>query len=534
MKRKRIFLAVPVILLASLILTGIVISLNVKSKVKELFKMNKSLQEEGYYMADFEFKMVGFAYYLDKGNYSRSLKLLNSYYKKLSFREGLIRTPRFKNNQEEIDFYLNLQNPKTGAFIDTLAPFCTYWSVSENIINHMEALEDSTTAPLKLKYPLKFLDEINTPEKLTSYLNDISYIGGLASRFPQTTFHFARDILSEAIPGNTLERTNLYRFSPEWKHAMLNWMYNFQDTTTGLWGPKNKKTYRITKPDLHNTALIIKWFMDSEGNNRYNEFPLKYQDRLFRSAMEQLSESYPDEEDLDEIHEWNLRQGTGIKMLLRYLWNDVSEENKRNAERIILRYIDLCFEKYYVRNEGAFSYYPNAKHASCDGDINIFHNIGAFSYIKQKKLWGDPSENAKNMGAVIRKELTDSDLDTLVNIPCVNSLRIYSGRPDFEHLTESVWAVYYPKDTLVLDVMELVPNIVRWTEKASLSMGNWTSMAEIKKEYSKLSIKKPLVYKNNLPSDAVNQKFKTADELYVIGFDKLQIPRIMVCFKSPI
>ena len=35
--------------------------------------MNKTLQEEGYYMADFEFKMLGFAYYLDKGFYFTAL-----------------------------------------------------------------------------------------------------------------------------------------------------------------------------------------------------------------------------------------------------------------------------------------------------------------------------------------------------------------------------------------------------------------------------------------------------------------------------
>jgi len=33
-----------------------------KMQMKELFHMNKKLQEEGYYMAEFEFKMLGIAY----------------------------------------------------------------------------------------------------------------------------------------------------------------------------------------------------------------------------------------------------------------------------------------------------------------------------------------------------------------------------------------------------------------------------------------------------------------------------------------
>ena len=119
----------------------------------------------------------------------------------------------------------------------------------------------------------------------------------------------------------------------------------------------------------------------------------------------------------------------------------------------------------------------------------------------------------------------------MVNFSGINSLRMYFNKPDYEHLTDSVWAVFYPKDTLVLDVMEMVPNIVRWTETSSLSMGNWSSMAEIKTEYSKLNIKRPLIFKNKLPFDEVNRKFKEAAELYVVGFDKLQVPRSKIKFE---
>jgi hypothetical protein len=309
-------------------------------------------------------------------------------------------------------------------------------------------------------------------------------------------------------------------------------MYDFQDTTTGMWGPKNRRTHKLTKFDLNNTASILNEFRDNDGNDIHKEFPLKYQDKLFKSAIEQLSEPFPDEDDLDEIHEWNLRQTKGIKMLLRYLWKDASDKNKKNAERIILRQINICFEKYYVRNEGAFSYYPYAKHASGDGSTNlIFRHVGAFSYDKQKKLWGDPAENARNIGVIVKNKIEPSDLNSVESFPDINSMRFYAGKPDFEHLSDSVWAVFYPKDTLVLDIMELVPNIVQWTETSSLSMGNWTSMADIKNEYSKLNIKKPLIYKQKLPFDDVNKRFIEASEIYVVGFDKLQVPRRIIKFK---
>ena len=431
MTRKKILVTTTILFLVFTILAGIGISIRVKTQVKELFKLNKELQEEGYYMAEFEFRMLGFGYYLDKGRYRKSLGMLSDYHDKLKNREGLIKVPDFKNNQDEIDFFLNLQNPKTGAFIDETAPFCVYYEVSKNIIDHIVSLTDSTTTPLKLKYPITFLDSINTPEKLTAHLDDISYVGWLASQFPQTSFHFARNILGATRSDNTFEAFNLYRFTPEWKHTMLKWMYDFQDTTSGMWGPKNKRTNKLRKFDLNNTASVLKNFRDKQGDDLHKEFPLKYQDKLFKSAIKELSEPFPDEDDLPEIHEWNLRQSKGIYMLLRYLWKDASEENKKKTERIILRNINIRFEKYYVQEDGAFSNYPNAKHASIDGQGGIFFNIGAFSYKKQKKLWGDPAENAKDMGEVILNELKTSDLDSIVNIPGINSLRVYTDKPNW-------------------------------------------------------------------------------------------------------
>ena len=530
MKQKRIQLAVIVFCLLA-ILTGTMIFLQVKTQVKDLFKMNKALQEDGYYMADFEFKLLGFEYYLDKGHPVKAMRMLSDYHRKLKNRDNLLKIPDFKNSQEEIDFYLNLQNPETGAFIDDSAPFCVYWEVSNNILNHLEALTQAAEIPLKLKYPLSFLDEINTPEKLTAHLDDISYVGWLASRFPQTTFHFARNLLGQAMPGSILERTGLYRFSPEWKPAMLKWMYSFQDHATGMWGPKNKRTNKLLKLDLNNTASILKSYRDCDGNDIHRQFPLKYREKLFKSAIQQLSQPFPNDDDLDEIHEWNLQQAKGIAMLLRHLWKDASDKNKRETKQIIARHIDICFDKYYVKKDGAFSYYPNAAHASCDGISNlIFKHIGAFSYERQKKLWGDPSLNATDLGQVVITELNPSDLDSLVNIPDVNSIRIYIDEPDFKTLTLGVWAVFYPKATPVLDLMELVPRIVHWTQTSSLSTGNWSSMEKIKRTYSALNIEKTLILKSNYPLKEIDKKLKECAALYFVGFDKLQIPRCKIKF----
>ncbi|MBD3276170.1 MAG: hypothetical protein GF372_12715, partial [Candidatus Marinimicrobia bacterium] len=86
-----------------------------KTKVKELFLLNRELQQEGYYMADFEFRMLGFSYLLDTGHYFEAFRSLSNYHDKLQRRDGLKKIPQFANTQDEIDFFLDLQNPHTGA-----------------------------------------------------------------------------------------------------------------------------------------------------------------------------------------------------------------------------------------------------------------------------------------------------------------------------------------------------------------------------------------------------------------------------------
>lgn len=517
-----------IILLSSIgviIISGLAIKNQTQTQVKALFKMNKSLQEEGYYMADFEFRMMNVLYNLDKGNFMKALSMISNYHTKLSKKEGLKKLPEFKSNQEEIDFYLNQQNPQTGAFIDADAPLFSYWPPTENVLNHIEDLQDSSTRPLKLIYPLSFLNEINTPEKLEIHLNDLAYVGWLAPKFPMTSFVFVRELMSCTSEDNVLVRNDLYRFSPEWKSAFLNWMYDFQDAETGMWGPKNRNSQKLALKDLDNTASLLKQFRDRNGNNLYPEFPLRYTDELFQTTLDILQKPFPDDDDLSNIHAWNLKTSKGMNMLLRYLWKDAKPVNKRKAQDIFAELITVQFEKFYVKNAGAFSYYPNAKHASCDGMTNFFlDDIGALSYGRQKKYWGEPVNNAEDLG-----ELPISNafkmLDTLKDI---NSIRIYSTSPNFTNLTDSVWGIVYPSPTVVLDVMEVVPNIVAWTETSTLSMGNWTSMADIKNRFAKISFDKPLIFHEKIPVGAIENKLIATPEIYFVGFDVLQIPRFVM------
>ena len=151
--------------------------------VPEMFSLNNKLGSEGYYVSEFEWKMLGNAYYLDKGQYITAFSKLENMHKQYLSKQSLIKIPKFRDKKEELDFFLNLQNPRTGAFMDDTYPYFTYLAPTLNMIEELEVLSKEVGQPLKLKYPLKFLDQINSPESLDRYLDDLSSIGKLASKF---------------------------------------------------------------------------------------------------------------------------------------------------------------------------------------------------------------------------------------------------------------------------------------------------------------------------------------------------------------
>ena len=117
------------------------------SLIPDLFRLNKQCQEEGYHMAEFEFKMLGFAYELDKGQYAKAISGLRRLHRRLSSRQGLIKVPEFADKGQELEFYLALQNPRTGAFMDDSCPYCTYDGPTQNVLLHLEGLHKRPGSP---------------------------------------------------------------------------------------------------------------------------------------------------------------------------------------------------------------------------------------------------------------------------------------------------------------------------------------------------------------------------------------------------
>lgn len=531
MRKGKIIIVISVFAVMFIMGAGLYVYRSIAS-VSEMFRLNGELQTQGYYMGEFEFKMLGISYYLDNGHYYTALRRINQLHNQLKTKQGLIKVPKFNSKEEELQFYLNLQNSNTGAFMDESYPYCTYTGPTGNVLLHLDALAESLGQPLKLKKPLKYLDAINTPQKLMAYLDEVSTIGWIAAKFPQTSFHFARDILSLYHEDGIVEKHGLYDVSPEIKQTLLQWFYEKQDAETGLWGPMSKNG-KLMKKDLSNSISILKAFVDKEGKDIHDSLKLRYKDELAKTILEESFRPVPEDDEVEEWHEWNLQISKSISALTRYLWNDISEENKEKAKDLIERFITIKFEKFYIPEEGAFSYYPHGEQATLDGSTEffIFQKIGALSGEKQKQLWGEPKDNIVDLGIHKTSDLKKSDFELMASSKAVNSLRFYNTTPDYGYLTSGVFAVFYPKKPLVLDIMDLTPKIKHWINITDQTMGNWVSKEEIIRELESIKLEEVPVYVNDIPIESTRKILENNKKLVVIGFDVLQVPRYKIVYE---
>lgn len=529
MKRRTFIAAISAVAAVLIIGSGLFVYRSMAS-ISEMFKLNGVLQAEGYYMGEFEFKMLGCAYYLDKGHYITALSRLNELHKQLVTREGLVKVPEFAGKKEEMEFYLNLQNPETGAFMDSSYPTYLYLEPTLNVVENLALLAGETGQPLHLKYPLKFLDEINTPDRLKALLDDLSTVGWLGSKLPKTNYMMASCYHNY----DDLEQSGLYAFSPEWKQALLEWFYANQDSKTGYWGPRLRGSGELlNEGDLSPTYKLVKMFVDEQGNNLYHDFPLRYKDEMLATTLRKLSKPMPEDANLAEIHEWQLTRYHGLKLLTWYLWNGVAPENKRMARVFMEDIVKNKFEKFYLEDEGAFAYYPGANEATLDGTgdaVSLLDIVGSLSSDRQKSLWGTLDPGIVDLGSCEVSELRESDLAILLNTPDINSLRFYRADPGSGDFTAGVVFISYPQETRVPDIMDLLPKLKLWINTTPQSMGNWTSKESIRQELEAVQTEHVAVFKGKLPLTQLNEALANNGELTAIGFDVLQVPRCKISF----
>lgn len=491
------------------------------ASIPTMFRLNKQLQSEGYYSAEFEFRMLGLGYWLDHGEFEKSMSAMSLLKERMESRKGFIKIPAFTSKQQELEFYANLQNAKTGAFMDDSYPYCTFEGPTGNVLEHMEELSKALGKPLQLKYPLRFLDQIANPQDLIRYLDDLSHLGWIGQKLPESSFHMVRDLVSYTRDNNIVERNHLYQFSPEWKKTLLLWLVENQDSISGFWGPRDRSSGKLIKLDLHNTGSIVKGFVDRTGNDFYAKFPLRYRSQMFRTTLQVMKDQEPDLDDEDEWHGYTLRRSKGIMLLTRYLWAGASANEKQQATLVFKQYIRYLFEKYWVKEEGAFRYYP-LDGASLDGTgtaEGALSNLGYFPSTKRERMWKGYEQRMIKYSNV---------QEFLGNTKEINSIRVYKGDPKMDSLEQGVLGLIYLDSNAIPDVVEVIPQMQQWAARSSLSMGNWVSRHSVIKDLSLYNVKTPSFISHEFSKIILNELLQKHGSLVLVGFDEFQVPRILV------
>jgi len=192
------------------------------------------------------------------------------------------------------------------------------------------------------------------------------------------------------------------------------------------------------------------------------------------------------------------------------------------------------FENFYLKNEGAFCYYPGSKEATLEGtndSVSLLDLTGALSSERQHRLWGTPDQNMTDLGIFDISDLKPSDLAIFNNLPDLNSLRFYRIDPGSDNFSVNVICLNYPQQTQVLDIMDLTPKLRNWLNTTSQTMGNWTSKEAIAQELEAMTIEPVPVLKEELLLNQLNKTLRDNGELVIIGFDVLQIPRYKIILR---
>lgn len=500
---------------------GIAVRATVKS-VPRLFQRNAELKAQGYYMGEFEFKMVAAQYHLNEGRYWKALRTLRRIGEQMKTTRGLARMPGSAAAAEMTDFLLARQDPATGAFMDPGYPYFTYIAPTLNVVEALDGMARRTGRPLQLKYPLRFLEEIRTPERLTAYLDSLLYIGESWARFPGPGPYGPG--VSEVAAYEILERAGVYRFSDEWKDALRRWFYETQDPATGFWGGRIGRPGKWRqKRDINSTKHVLKnLVLDEQGRNRSAKYPLRHADALARGILESLDAPIPD--DAASQHDWSLCQAQGTQMLVRQLWPHLPEASREQV-RAAMR-TGLARRYRLFRADGGFALYTAAKTGDVDGTVTALGHLRATGSLpgtwERERLWGKALAAAPEPA---RQKVKRWENATLPLGAGAQSVRIYKdSAPGDGFDGGNLVLIVYPGDSPVRDVMDLRQSIARFLRTTGQGFGNWASKEELAGRLDLAGEIRKVPVSKAADLARIAGEHPDAARFHAIGYDVFQVP----------
>jgi hypothetical protein len=496
--------------------------------VPYLFRRNAELKADGYYMAEFEFRMLGVVKKLSDGNYLDAYSTLHQLRQQMESGDGLVKMPADTSAKARYEFLLSRQDPTTGAFMSPDYLAFTFVAPTLNVIEALDGLAKEIGEPLRLRYPLRFLDAIATPESLRAYLDAHLYTARFwAEHLPGPGFYGPG--ISELAYVDLFEMTGTYRFTPAWHAAFRDWLDATQDPESGMWGARMGTPSAFeTKHDANSTYHILHYLLTDDGTDRDPAHPLRHADALARSLMAAVTAPMPAGE--DEQHAWSLEQAQATQLLTRRLWAHL-DKAERAAVRSALEV--ALTERYRLLDEakGGFSIYLGSA-ADVDGTTTALGFIEATGSLPgtpdRARLWGEtgtPPVDTVNIASPAVIELPDD--------PAINSFHLYAGSAltvaDLD-IGQPIAVLYPPGKGAVRDVIDLKQSVERFLTGAGASFGNWSTADSIRSSAlhpDSAAPTVPVLRVGHTPGDAIGDIGKGASDLLLVGYDVFQRPVVM-------
>ena len=492
--------------------------------VPHLFRRNAELKADGYYMGEFEFRMLGILKKLSDGDYLDAYSTLSLLRRQMERGEGLAKMPADPSAKARYEFLLSRQDPTTGAFMSPDYPAFTFVAPTLNVVEALDGLAKEIGEPLRLRHPLRFLDAIATPEALRAYLDAHLYIGRFwAEHFPGPGVYGPG--ISELAYVDLFETTGTYHFAPAWHAAFRDWLDATQDPESGMWGARMGTPRAFeTKRDANSTYHILHYLLTDDGADRDPTHPLRHADALARSLMRAVTAPIPTGE--DEQHAWSLDQAQATQMLTRRLWghlDDAGQAAVRSALEVALT------ERYRLFDDvGGFSIYLGSP-ADVDGTTTALGLIEATGSLPgtpaRVRLWGEVATPAIDSVAVVSPAAIE-----LPDNPIVNSFRLYAGPTlpvDDLDAGRPLAVLYPPGKGVVRDVVDLRQSVGRFLASGSASFGNWSTADSIRGSALRpdgTAPAIPVLRVNRTLGSAIKDVGHGATELLLVGYDIFQRP----------
>lgn len=495
-----------------------------KSPVR-LFRRNAELKAQGYYVGEFEFKMLAAQQHLSEGRYLEAFLTLRRIDGEMGDPPQLPRLPMDATPRERAAFLRARQDPDTGAFMDPAYPYFTFFAPTVNAVHALAALSREEGQPPVLDHPLRFLDRLQTRGALRTYLESLLYVDERWAGLPGPGPYGPG--VSELAYFDELEQAHLHRFSEEWKDALREWFYDTQDPVTGFWGIRIGDARRWRQRcDVNSTYHVLHLVLDDHGRNRSEKYPLRYAGALARGVLKLVAAPIPD--DAVGQHSWGLVQAQGAGILVRLLWPHLSgaeQDEVRAVLRVALKQRAAMFRP----TEGGFAYYTEDGSADVDGTaiaLEVYRASGALPGTwERQRLWGAALAATPPVVHLRVREWRDAALPAPAG---VQSMRVFAHRPpaadayDDAHLLEIV----YPSGSSGVDVMELRQRVAGFLAAHGGALGNWSSKDDLRDVPLDLHRRvEPVPVSYGAPDlSRIAHAHPGVERLYVIGYDLAQVP----------